>query len=150
MSHISLLALSIVIAVLATQPGCKREALANPAPVAPAPSAATSKDPELGAWGVDLSGMDRTIKPGDDFYGYVNGAWQARTEIPGNKTEAGPAASLQDIALDEVKVLLEEAAADTAATKGSERRKIGDWYTAFDVKPGDKLYLAPEARINPW
>jgi putative endopeptidase len=29
-------------------------------------------------------------------------------------------------------------------------RNIDAWYTAFDIQPGDKLYLAPNARINPW
>ena len=29
-------------------------------------------------------------------------------------------------------------------------RNIDAWYAAFDVQPGDKLYLAPKARINPW
>jgi len=29
-------------------------------------------------------------------------------------------------------------------------RNIDARYAAFDVKPGDKLYLAPEERINPW
>jgi putative endopeptidase len=29
-------------------------------------------------------------------------------------------------------------------------RNIDAWYTAFDVKPGDKLYLPPEQRTNPW
>ena len=29
-------------------------------------------------------------------------------------------------------------------------RNIDAWYTAFDVKPGDKLYLAPEKRVNIW
>ena len=36
----------------------------------------------LGAWGVDLSGMDRRVKPGDDFFRYVNGAWFDTAEIP--------------------------------------------------------------------
>lgn len=29
-------------------------------------------------------------------------------------------------------------------------RNIDAWYKAFDVKPGDKLYLAPEARVRVW
>ncbi|WP_294121806.1 M13 family metallopeptidase [Sphingomonas sp.] len=29
-------------------------------------------------------------------------------------------------------------------------RNIDAWYTAFDVKPGDKLYLAPEKRVKVW
>jgi predicted metalloendopeptidase len=24
------------------------------------------------------------------------------------------------------------------------------WYTAFDVKPGSKLYLKPEERVSIW
>jgi putative endopeptidase len=29
-------------------------------------------------------------------------------------------------------------------------RNIDAWYTAFDVKPGDQLYLAPEDRVRIW
>ena len=29
-------------------------------------------------------------------------------------------------------------------------RNVNAWYTAFDVKPGDKLYLAPEDRVHIW
>ena len=29
-------------------------------------------------------------------------------------------------------------------------RNIDAWYTAFDVKPGDKLYLAPDQRVKVW
>jgi putative endopeptidase len=29
-------------------------------------------------------------------------------------------------------------------------RNIDAWYTAFDVKPGDKLYIAPESRVRIW
>jgi len=29
-------------------------------------------------------------------------------------------------------------------------RNIDAWYTAFNVQPGDKLYLAPEKRVKIW
>jgi putative endopeptidase len=29
-------------------------------------------------------------------------------------------------------------------------RNMEAWYKAFDVKPGDKLYLAPEDRVSIW
>ncbi|MES2754542.1 MAG: M13 family metallopeptidase [Pseudomonadota bacterium] len=29
-------------------------------------------------------------------------------------------------------------------------RNVDAWYTAFNVKPGDKLYVAPEARVRVW
>jgi putative endopeptidase len=29
-------------------------------------------------------------------------------------------------------------------------RNMDDWSGAFDVKPGDKLYLAPQDRVRIW
>ncbi|HEV7502528.1 MAG TPA: M13-type metalloendopeptidase, partial [Vicinamibacteria bacterium] len=29
-------------------------------------------------------------------------------------------------------------------------RHVDAWYAAFDVRPGDKLYLAPEERVPIW
>jgi putative endopeptidase len=29
-------------------------------------------------------------------------------------------------------------------------QNIDAWYAAFDIKPGDKLYLAPQARVKIW
>ena len=29
-------------------------------------------------------------------------------------------------------------------------RNLDAWYTAFNVQPGDKLYLAPEKRVKIW
>jgi putative endopeptidase len=39
-----------------------------------------------GAWGIDLSGRDLSVQPGDNFYRYANGAWDDRTEIPPDRT----------------------------------------------------------------
>lgn len=43
----------------------------------------------FGAWGVDLSARDTSVKPGDDFDKYANGGWFARTEIPADQASAG-------------------------------------------------------------
>ena len=29
-------------------------------------------------------------------------------------------------------------------------RNIDEWYAAFNVKPGEKLYLAPKERVRAW
>jgi putative endopeptidase len=29
-------------------------------------------------------------------------------------------------------------------------RNLDAWYTAFDVQPGQQLYLAPEERVRVW
>jgi len=107
-------------------------------------SKATPSGPEFGAWGVDLDGMDTTVKPGDDFYAYVNGAWQGRAEIPSDKRDAGPVTSLQDGVFDEVKAILEEASADPSAPPGSDRQKLGDYYASLlDEAKLAELGLAP-------
>jgi hypothetical protein len=35
--------------------------------------------------GIDVAGMDRTVKAGDDFNKYTNGHWLQTTEIPADK-----------------------------------------------------------------
>lgn len=40
-------------------------------------------------WGFDTSGMDRSVRPGDDFFAYANGAWARRTEIPADRSSYG-------------------------------------------------------------
>lgn len=43
----------------------------------------------FGKWGVDLDARDTSVKPGDNFDKYANGAWFARTEIPSDQSSAG-------------------------------------------------------------
>jgi putative endopeptidase len=96
-------------------------ALSFALPCTAAPKAQASADgPQPGAWGVDLTGMDTSVKPGDDLYKYVNGTWDATTGIPADKKDIGPAAEPGDLAFEQVKALLEEDAADPNAPKGSE------------------------------
>ncbi len=33
--------------------------------------------------------MDKSIRPQDDFYNYVNGTWMKKTEIPGDRGRWG-------------------------------------------------------------
>src|SRR5689334_3090625 len=41
------------------------------------------------AHGLDLAGMDKTVKPGDDFFGYANGNWMKSTSIPNDRSSYG-------------------------------------------------------------
>lgn len=130
--------LAIVLALALAIAACQK------AETPPPPEANATTKPENGAWGVDLANMDTTIKPGDDFYSYVNGKWNQRTEIPADKQQVGGLNSLQDKALDQVKVLLEAAAADTTAAPGSDTRMLGDWYAAYmDLDAIEKAGFAP-------
>ncbi|MCA0300550.1 MAG: M13 family metallopeptidase [Proteobacteria bacterium] len=137
---ISVLALALTLAIAGCQqPAATSHAAETPVAANPAPA-----KPENGAWGVDLANMDTAVKPGDDFYSYVNGKWNQRTEIPDDKVEVGGLASLQDKALQQTRALLEAAAADTNAAAGSEVKKIGDWYATYmDEAALDKAGFAP-------
>ena len=86
--------------------------------------------PELGTFGIAMADMDKSVKPGDNFFEYVNGTWLANTEIPADKSRYGSFDSLRDRSDDNVKVIIEAAAAKNAPV-GSEEQKIGDFYAAF-------------------
>ena len=36
--------------------------------------------------GIDLAAMDKSVKPGDDFFLYANGSWFKNTEIPADRS----------------------------------------------------------------
>ncbi|MDH3863616.1 MAG: hypothetical protein OEV10_06595, partial [Gammaproteobacteria bacterium] len=46
-----------------------------------APTSSAEAATERGS-GIALENMDTSIRPGDDFFSYVNGKWVANTEIP--------------------------------------------------------------------
>jgi putative endopeptidase len=58
-------------------------------PTSAAPVERGSANPKYGTWGFDLSGMDRSIRPGDDFYHYASGNWIRQAVIPPDQTATG-------------------------------------------------------------
>ncbi len=84
---------------------------------------------ELGL-GVDLDNMDRSVRPQDDFFEYVNGGWVEQNPIPADRSRWGSFDELREAAEADVLAILQEAAADDAET-GTLTQKIGDMYTAF-------------------
>jgi putative endopeptidase len=113
-------------------------ALAGLAGIACAAIAATppSGKPELGTWGIDLTGMDRSVKPGDDFFEYANGAWFDRTEIPADRTSIGSFQMLQILSETRMKALIAGLEARDAATLSPEEKQIRDLYDAFTDTAG--------------
>jgi predicted metalloendopeptidase len=79
---------------------------------------------------LDVAGMDRSVKPGDNFFKYANGAWLTRTEIPADRSTYGASAILIELTDRRVADLIQETAkADAPA--GSNLRKVGDYYSSF-------------------
>src|SRR5262245_3294542 len=70
--------------------------------------------PQFGPWGFDLTGMDRQAKPGDSFFDYASGAWDARTVIPPDKASFGMFVALRDKTDEQIRTII-----DAAATSGA-------------------------------
>ncbi|MCA0357955.1 MAG: M13 family metallopeptidase [Proteobacteria bacterium] len=104
------------------------------------------ESPRYGTWGFDISGMDTSVKPGDDFYKFANGAWDARTQIPSDRTRYGAFDFLAELSEARTRSIIEAAAADKAAT--GDKAKIGAAYRAYmDEATIEKLDAKP---LAPW
>ncbi|PRY34671.1 putative endopeptidase [Spirosoma oryzae] len=88
----------------------------------------TSSAPERTVF-FDKSGMDTTVRPGNDFFTYANGTWVKNTKIPDDQTGWGSFNTLYDENLKKTKVILEKAAAADAKA-GSVEQKVGDFYAS--------------------
>ena len=74
--------------------------------------------------------MDPNVRPGDDFFAYVNGSWVESTEIPADKARYGTFDILRDESQENVKAIIEESATGDFA-KGTDEQKVGDLYRSF-------------------
>ena len=85
--------------------------------------------PQYGGWGFDATGIDSQVKPGNDFFGYVNGAWLDRTVIPADK----PAWSLRLAMTDTIEARLHDLMEKAAAKNETDdlEGKVGGFYKAF-------------------
>jgi putative endopeptidase len=90
----------------------------------------------------DLPVVDANVRPGDDFYQYVNGAWMEATEIPADRSYTSDGVVLSDEADRRTRDIIQQTAHDPKAT--ADAKKVADYYDAFmDEATIDKLGLAP-------
>lgn len=85
---------------------------------------------QTGGRGFELSNLDKTCKPCDDFYRYANGGWLAKNEIPAAFPAWGTTSKLGESNREMLRQILEEAAKNTAAPVGSNEQKIGAFYAS--------------------
>src|SRR5215218_6512074 len=78
--------------------------------------------------GLDVAGMDTTVRPGDDFYRYANGTWDRTTPIPADRSSLTGFAITDQRARAQLSALIRQ---DAAARGAGDRRRIGDFYTAY-------------------
>jgi putative endopeptidase len=121
--------------MLAAVPATAKEKAAT------APATETAAKPEIGDFGFDLSGMDKSVQPGDDFYAYANGTWAKNTQIPADKSNYGMFTALNDLSQTRTREILD-------AAKGDPNSMIGRAYASYlDSATVEAKGLAP---IQPW
>lgn len=121
----------------------KMLALAGASLLAIAPLGADAARPVYGTWGYDATAMDGAVKPGDDFFDYVNGSWYKRTTIAADRTFAGIDSVLNDQIERDVRAIVEGMARDPTAG-GRLGQQIGDLYASWmDEGRVEKLGTEP-------
>ncbi|GGP53871.1 M13 family metallopeptidase [Shewanella saliphila] len=94
--------------------------------------------------GITFDNIDKAVRPQDDFYMYVNGAWMKTAEIPGDRTNIGAFYDLREHARDDVKAIIEDLSATPNLADGTDEQKVADLYRSFmDVETLNKLGIAP-------
>src|SRR3982751_2422549 len=88
--------------------------------------------------GVDTTLFDKTVRPQDDFYRYVNGTWLAKTEIPPDRPVYATFIQLDEKTQADLYALIEELAGSRDKKPGTPAQTVGDLYAGY----------LNEARIN--
>ncbi len=93
--------------------------------------------------GIDRANFDDSIKPGDNFYEYVNGNWIKQNPIPPEYSRWGAFPKLRDDNLIALHEILDGLVKDSSSLN-DEERKLRDFYTAaMDEKAIEKLAATP-------
>lgn len=98
--------------------------------------------------GFDLTAIDRSTKPGDDFFRFANGRYLDRTVIPQDRPIASRRYDMTDRMEQQLKAILEESALNAGEEPTDIKGKVGAFYSSFmDQASVDKLgaaAIAPE------
>jgi predicted metalloendopeptidase len=120
------LLLAVALVAIAAA-GCGRKAAE---PAVEAAAEAPKDGPEIGAFGVEVSDIDSAIRPGDDFYAYVNGDWLKSFKIPDEHSSYGSFTILAERSEERLKTIIEEINAGRAA-RDPEAAKVRDFYASY-------------------
>ena len=94
--------------------------------------------------GINLDFMDKSVKPGDDFFRYVNGSWADKTEIPSDRVRWGSFDELRQNTDRDALAILKEAAANKKLDPNSDQAKAVNVYqTYMDTISRNKLGINP-------
>ena len=126
-----LLCAGLLTACSGSQPPPAATATATATATAPAPAAPATPAPLVS--GVDVKGMDTSVRAQDDFYQYLNGNWLKTTDIPADKPAYGAFTTLYDLSQDRLHGLIDGSKSGSA---DANQQKIADLYASFMDEAG--------------
>jgi putative endopeptidase len=114
----------------------------SPAQPSSTSAAAAREKAQIGAFGLDLTAHDPSVKPGDDFYRYADGHWLDTHSIPADRSSWGTFAELDERARSDLRQIVEWIPAEAAP--GSVQQKIRDFYRSYvDTDAIERAGLTP-------
>jgi putative endopeptidase len=87
--------------------------------------------------------MDASVRPGADFFGYVNGSWARTTEIPGDRSSWGGFAMLRDLSEARVRQLVESYQMGDPARDGDQAKVAALYHSFLDEEAVERLGAEP-------
>src|SRR5688572_19442625 len=104
----------------------------RPAPfiVATAVAAGSAQQPTPGS-GFDVAAFDRSVRPQDDLYRYVNGRWIDATPMPDDRVSHTAATELVEKTNEDIRAIIEELAASPDRRPGSPAQQVVDLYASM-------------------
>lgn len=94
--------------------------------------------------GINLEYMDKSVKPGDDFFRFVNGEWFDKTEIPADRTRWGSFDELRQNTDIDALTILKDAVNDKSLAADSDQMKaVNVFKTYLDLDARNKLGISP-------
>src|SRR5215469_4878477 len=117
-------------------------------------SAALAQSPALGTkhpaavkigttHGIDITSIQRSVKPGDNFYLYANGSWIEHTTIPADRSSVNHFSEIADRTDKQIAVIVDDVVKSNAAP-GTDGRRIADLYRSYmDEAAIERAGLAP-------
>jgi len=105
--------------------------------------------PRYGNWGLDTAGMNKSVKPGDDFFEYASGTWARTTPIPPDRSTFGSFPALRELSEARVAKLVETYKPGDAGVS-ADQTKVALLYRSFmDESKVEALDAKPlQARLD--
>ncbi|WP_133407885.1 M13 family metallopeptidase [Parashewanella tropica] len=138
-----LLLSSITLSIILSLTACTNDKATSSQSPSPSSNTLNQNKPVLTS-GIDFKNFDRSVRPQDNFYLYVNGTWLKDAKIPSDRTSIGAFYDLREHARDDVKAIIENVAQQSNLKSGSDEQKVADLYRSYmDTQRLNSLGLSP-------